>query len=301
MSTLDSTTELEKAALQGSIGAIHSLAFASLQKKEWLERWKWLKLGEKSADPYCLFLIGESYLEGLGNPIDRAEGFRFMGLAAELEFGLAQYKLYQHHSNENEPECDQQLALNWLERASSNKIYPCHQAKYSLARHLALGLHVKRNQREAVNLWHEVFSRSGETDEYTLACAYAYARANLIGFGIRGEWGEAIRTLQFGASHGDAQAGLELAKICIEKADAGVKDPYGEITLETAYFELNIAAALGHELAVKWREVIAPRLTSKELQAAQSASRLEFDEHRDAWIENWSKLKALRLKDPLEF
>jgi len=372
--TNHSHSELVQIATTGDIDAIRQLAVDCLYKKNWAERWKWLSLGATQDDPLCIYLIGESYLEGVGNPIDQSEGIRYIELAADHEMGLAQFKLYQHFSAIAKNTIEIQQALKWLELASSNQTYPCGEAKYEhasllldgkvisqnvalgvsllneliesdqddygasstlaniylkgiggyyqptkgvellrlasdqnwsdakyrLGRLYALGLHLDVDKREAVNLWHEGYSDiSGGEDEYTLACAFAYAKANQIGFGIKGELSEAISAYQFGAAAGDADACFELAQICIERCGDGFEDPYGELTLTAAYRDLNIACALGHPESVALRQQVGAKLSTEELHQAQSESRIQFDASRIVWEDNWRKLIKIRQLEPL--
>lgn len=369
-----SHSELVQIASAGDIDAIRQLAVDCLYKKNWAERWKWLSLGATHHDPFCIYLMGESYLDGVGNPIDQSEGIRYIQLAADHKLGLAQFKLYQMFSVTAKSPIDTAQALKWLELASSNHAYPCDEAKYEhaslllegkvvpqnvalavslldeviegdgydygalstlaniylkgiggyfkptegvellrlasdqnwsdakyrLGRLFALGLHLDVDKREAVNLWHEGFSGiCGDEDEYSLACAFAYAKANQNGFGIAGEISESIGAYQFGAAAGDAEACFELARICIERCEAGMEDAYGELTLTAAYRELNIACALGHAGSHELRQQVESKLSGEELHIAQTESRVQFDASRSVWEENWRKLQKIRQLEPI--
>ena len=154
-------------------------------------------------------------------------------------------------------------------------------------------LALKRDAREAANLWHELAVR----DEwpgypYCVAASTSYAMCNIYGIGIAEDLAEGAGYLERSASEGDSFAQHELS-LALECGRGWKKDT------EKALSWASISAALGFAPSISLRDRLASSLSVEKVEEIYAESRRSHEAADGCWFVLDGKVREIRESFPL--
>jgi uncharacterized protein len=218
---------------------------------------KWFTLSAKEGHARAQYNLGVMYEKGQGVPQDYKTAVKWYRLAAEQGIASAQYNLGLMYDKGRGVPQDYKTAVKWY-RLAVKQGYA--RAQYNLGVMYELGQGVSHDYKTAVK-WYTLAAKQGDASaQYNLGVMYERGR------GVPQNDKTAVKWYTLAAKQGDADAQFKLGVIY----DEGLGVPQDNVYAHMWY---NIAASSGYMVAVKWRDIVAKKMTSSQLAKSQDLVR----------------------------
>lgn len=202
--------------------------------------------------------VGDRYLVGQGVAQDYRVALEWYQRAADQDHPMALCRIGTIHDLGRGVPRDMSEALRWYRRAAEAGDA---EAAFNMATTFDQGRGVTANPKEAIG-WYRKAAEAGHAGaQQQLGLKHFMGRD-----GLRADPAEAARWYRFAAERGEPSAQTALATLL----DLGQGVPTNRVE---AYGWFSIAAARGHQAAVRFREEAATTLTPDELSAGAQFAR----------------------------